>query len=53
MGEACVGREADVATQLEVAFSLNSGTIVDGNGYDVGEDPDVAVKLAVQFADVA
>lgn len=51
--EACVGRAADVATQLAVEFSLNRGTIAVGNGYDVGEDLDMAVELAVQFADVA
>ena len=51
--EACFGRAADVAAQLEVEFSLNRGTIAVGNGYDVAEDLDMALELAVQFADVA
>ena len=53
MDEDCFGRAADVATQVEVEFSLNSGAISVGLGYDVNDDSDMAVELEVQFADVA
>jgi hypothetical protein len=51
--EACFGRAADVAAQLEVEFSLNNGMIADGLGYDPDSDSDMAVELEVQVPDVA
>lgn len=49
--DACFGSGADDAAQVEVAFSLNKGTMDDG--YNADENEDVAVALEVQFVAVA